>query len=183
MKKNINLLPAELRKKSSAKNQKNLMTILIGLIAGTVLIGFLSFFGWIKFLEYRIIHVEDDMRVMMPKDVLEKRYQEENSQMEMAIKNLEEIQQKRADWAIILQDMNNRLPSDMTITGFYFGDDDQIVVSGLTTNVADVGAFIYEMNQSRFTSDLALKWINEVKTEKVSLNEFALIGTLVKGSE
>ncbi|MEL7567495.1 MAG: PilN domain-containing protein [Dehalobacterium sp.] len=183
MKKNINLLPVELRKKSNVKRQKDLLTALIGLIIGIVLIGFFSFFGWIKFLEYRLAHVEEEMKTVMPKEVLEKRYNEENIQMEAEIKNLEKIQKEKTDWAVILQDMNNRLPSDMWITGFTYGKDEQIVISGLTANVADVGAFIYEMNQSKYTSDLSLKWVNEVKTGNIILNEFALTGTLAKGSE
>jgi len=183
MRKNINLLPVELRKKSTVKRQRNMLTILMGLIIATILIGFFSFFGWIKFLEYRLAHVEEEMKTVMPKDVLEKRYHEENIKMETEIKNLEKIQNQKINWAIILQDMNNRLPSDMWITGFSYGKDEQIVISGLTANVADVGAFIYEMNQSKYTSDLSLKWVNELKTGDIILNEFALTGTLVKGSE
>lgn len=183
MRKNINLLPVELRKKSSVKRQKNLLVVLTGLIIGTIVLGFFCFFGWIKILEYRLAHLEQDIMVVMPKDVLEKRYQEENIQLETELSNLEKIQKERINWTATLQDMNNRLPSDMWITGFTYGKNEQIIISGLTSNVADVGVFIYEMNRSKYASDLSLEWVNEAKAGDIVLNEFVLIGTLVKGSE
>jgi Tfp pilus assembly protein PilN len=54
------------------------------------------------------------------KDVLEKRYQEENTKLKEEVSNLERLQQKRINWTMILQDMNNRLPDHMWITGFTY---------------------------------------------------------------
>lgn len=183
MKKNINLLPVELQKKSAVKTQKNLLMALTGLIIGTVVLVFFCFFGWIKFLEYRLAHVEQELRTVLPQDVLEKRYQEENTQMETELSNLETIRDAKINWSTILQDMNSRLPSDMWITGFSCGKDEKIKISGLTANVSDVGVFIYEMHQSRHIADLSLDWVNEAQIGDIVLNEFALTGTLIKGSE
>jgi Tfp pilus assembly protein PilN len=183
MRKNINLLPVELRKRAAVKRQKNILVILAGLIIGAVLFGFICFFGLIKYLEYQYAHMESKYMELMPKDVLEKRYQEENAKLKEDVANLEKLQQQKINWTMILQDMNSRLPDHMWITGFTYRNNEKIVISGLTADVAEVGVFIYEMSKSTYIKDLTLVRISEVVTENTVLNKFDLTGTLHKGSE
>ncbi|ATW23999.1 PilN domain-containing protein [Candidatus Formimonas warabiya] len=182
MKKNINLLPVELQKKASVKTQRNLLMMLAGLIACTVLIVFTGFFAWIKICEYRLAHLDQSIATIMPKDALEKSYQQENLQMEKDLQNLEQIQEGRIDWTTILQDMNNHLPRDMWITGFS-SQGGKVSITGLTADVSEIGVFIYELNQLAYFSDLSLGKTGEVTAGNLTLNEFSIVGTLVKGSE
>ncbi len=183
MKKNINLLPVELQKKVSEKTQKNLLMILSALIIGTVLIGFSCFFVYIKYCEHRLTALNGSIEDVVPKDAQEKYYQEENKKLETEISNLEKITQGRISWTTILEDMNNHLPRNMWITGFSYGQDKKIKITGLTMDVSGVGVFIYELNQLGYISGLSLEKIDEVQVGDMKLNKFFLNGTLVKGSD
>ena len=183
MRNNINLLPVELRKQAAGKRQKNILALLAGLIIGSVLLGFICFFGLIKFFEYQYARVETDYMSLMPKDALEKRFQEENAKLKEEVAKLENLQQQRINWTMILQEMNSRLPDHMWITGFTYRNNENIAISGLTADVAEVGVFIYEMSKSTYIKDLKLVGISEKIIGSTILNEFELTGTLHKGSE
>ncbi len=54
----------------------------------------------------------------------------------------------------------------------YLPNDEKIIISGLTANVAEVGIFIYEMNKSEYISNLSLDRVSEVKQGNLVLNKF-----------
>lgn len=180
---NINLLPPELRKNMLEDTKSSLKRILIGVLVGLVIMSYLGFVAWMKFSEKILQDLEAELNVLQTQVLQANRLNTENTNLENTIATFRSIQQDRTKWAVIFNDINDRLPENVWITDFAYDQNHMIQIKGVAENVAVVGFFLYQLNQLPHFSGFSLVKATETFVGNKPQTEFSLVGTLAKGRE
>ncbi|MGI6712977.1 MAG: PilN domain-containing protein [Bacillota bacterium] len=182
MKKTINLLPPELRRRVNVDVNKFLKPTAIIALVVMVTISCLLFV-WTFLLDWWLKSTSNNLERIKPQIEQIQDYQDENKRLQIEISELEKVQNSKVKWAGILLDITEYVPQNMWIANFSYDQNGKIQIKGIAANLATVGVFLNQIEQLSYLSNLSLEKFSEVKLGSVSQVEFTLSGILAKRSE
>jgi len=162
----INLLPPEAANIREAKNQ----AILTATLAATIVLFMFLLVGMLN-TTIKNINTETSKRNQKnTSKLLEQQQQldEQISEISGLVENSKAIFEKHKDinWAAILNDIRNKIPSDVRVTSIRSGEDGKTLISGLALSNQSVGKFVDALGSSEHINSASLS-----ETQKHSQNK------------
>ncbi|MFZ5688137.1 MAG: PilN domain-containing protein [Bacillota bacterium] len=182
MKREINLLPANLQRSPVLKTRSFSVTFLVILFLLLFLLGSVGFFFYLNSLERQIAQIQQELRILQPVVAKVQAIRKENKQKEQQIASLQSVLSEKIKWGQILSGIGDVMPKDLWLTTLKADEAGSISLQGNATSLISIGLLQHQLNQLPHLEEVSLRYAEITAVGDSTTLQFEMTGRLRQGS-